>query len=278
MRSRPGQGADRQCVGEGQGVQCLGVFAPTPVCQLRSNIPPPTTRTMCMRVAVPHKLAGYLTLPHLHSQADPQVRHLVLTRILCCQDLALNTTVAKATRHQHTISSTQLSQRRRQQQQQRRSAAVDPTAAHDAAAAAAAVHCTKQKHRPSRPSRRDSYLLPALLILLWLLLLCVWLQVLRLHPRQLQLQPRRHAGVLRQDTYTHMTFSLSPCLHALLVFVPPCGTTHTEHTYRNLILLPVQTPSYTGRVTARNVLVKQTRCTGQTQECGTQAAASPAAP
>jgi hypothetical protein len=50
------------------------------------------------------------TRSHLHAKAYAQVGHLVLTSILCCQDLALNTTVAKATRHQHTISDTELSQ------------------------------------------------------------------------------------------------------------------------------------------------------------------------
>lgn len=192
----------------------------------------PSNHTMCMRKAVPHKLAGCLEMPHLHAQADPQVRHLVLTRILCCQDHALNTTVAKATRHQHTISSTQLSQRR-QQQQQSRSALVSPTAAHDAAAAAA-VHCTKQKHCP----------IPACLVG-WTHTCCQLSSYFSGFSSfasgsrysasthvSFSFNPAAMQACCGQHTHTH-DFQPVPCLHALLVFVPPALThthTRTEHT------------------------------------------------
>ena len=46
--------------------------------------------------------------PHLHAQADAQVRRVVCARILCRQDLALHAAPAKPAWHQHAVSAAQL--------------------------------------------------------------------------------------------------------------------------------------------------------------------------
>jgi hypothetical protein len=55
-------------------------------------------RALCVRT--PHT--------HLHAEADAEVGHLVLARVLRSQDLALHAAVAKAAGHKHAVRRAQL--------------------------------------------------------------------------------------------------------------------------------------------------------------------------
>ena len=54
-----------------------------------------------MRIRQIRHVAGILNNSNLHTQTNPQIRNLVFTRILNCQDFPFDTTLAKATWHQN---------------------------------------------------------------------------------------------------------------------------------------------------------------------------------